>query len=141
MGTRTPVGRIEAVRRFNRFYTRQIGVLQEHLLASPFSLTEARVLYEVAHHDDTTERAPSATDGRQRLLRVTRRGRQAFATLDGQSTRSVRALLLPRADEAQARLIDSMRTIEAILGAQQPTPPYVVRSPRPGDMGWVVQRH
>src|SRR5262245_1559645 len=169
MGTRTPVGRIEAVRRFNRFYTRQIGVLQEHLLASPFSLTEARVLYEVAHYDDTTaralgaalqldagylsrildtfrkrgliERAPSATDGRQRLLRVTRRGRQAFATLDGQSTRSVRALLRPRADEAQARLIDSMRTIEAILGAQQPTPPYVVRSPRPGDMGWVVQRH
>jgi len=170
MPTPTPAARIDTVRRFNRFYTRQIGVLQEHLLASPFSLTEARVLYELARHDDTTaralgtelqldagylsrildtfrtrgllERAPSATDGRQRLLRLTRRGRQAFATIDGQSTRSVRALLRPLADEAQARLIDSMRTIEATLDAQQPTPPaYVLRSPRPGDMGWVVQRH
>jgi DNA-binding MarR family transcriptional regulator/N-acetylglutamate synthase-like GNAT family acetyltransferase len=168
---RTPTaGRIATVRRFNRFYTRQIGVLQEHLLASPFSLTEARVLYELAHHDDTTaralsadlqldagylsrildafrkrgliERAPSATDGRQRLLRLTPSGRQAFATIDGESTRNVRALLRPLTEEAQARLIESMHTIETILDAPQPTPPsYVLRPPQPGDMGWVVQRH
>ncbi len=165
-----PATRIETVRRFNRFYTRQIGVLQEHLLESPFSLTEARVLYELAHHDDTTARtlgadlqldagylsrileafrkrglvarAPSTTDGRQRLVRLTPRGRKAFADLDGDSSRDVRALLRPLAEEAQARLIESMRTIETVLGAPQAArTPYILRAQEPGDMGWVVQRH
>jgi DNA-binding MarR family transcriptional regulator/N-acetylglutamate synthase-like GNAT family acetyltransferase len=168
---RTPTARrIATVRRFNRFYTRQIGVLQEHLLASPFSLTEARVLYELAHHDDTTartlgadlqldagylsrildafrkrgliERAPSATDARQRLLRLTARGRRAFGEIDGTATREVHALIARLPEEAQARLIESMHTIETILDAPQPTrPTYVLRPPQPGDMGWVVQRH
>jgi len=162
--------RIETVRRFNRFYTRQIGVLQEHLLESPFSLTEARVLYELAHHDETTarslgadlqldagylsrileafrkrglvERALSTTDGRQRLVRLTPRGRKAFAGLDGDSSREVRALLRPLAEEAQLRLIESMRTIETVLGAPQAArTPYILRAQEPGDMGWVVQRH
>jgi len=170
MRTSAPAARIETVRRFNRFYTRQIGVLQEHLLESPFSLTEARVLYELAHHDETTarslgadlqldagylsrileafrkrglvERAPSTTDGRQRPVRLTPRGRKAFAGLDGDSSRTVRALLRPLAEESQARLIESMRAIETVLGAPQSTrTPYILRAQEPGDMGWVVQRH
>ena len=170
MRTSAPAARIETVRRFNRFYTRQIGVLQEHLLESPFSLTEARVLYELAHHDETTarslgadlqldagylsrileafrkrglvERAPSTNDGRQRPVRLTPRGRKAFAGLDGDSSRNVRALLRPLAEESQARLVESMRAIETVLGAPQATrTPYILRAQEPGDMGWVVQRH
>jgi len=170
MKTSPPGTRIETVRRFNRFYTRQIGLLQEHLLESPFSLTEARVLYELAHHDETTartlgadlqldagylsrmleafrkrglvERAPSTTDGRQRLVRLTPRGRKAFARIDGDSSRDVRALLRTLAEEAQARLIESMHTIETVLGTPRVTrTPYLLRAQEPGDMGWVVQRH
>ena len=162
--------RIETVRRFNRFYTRQIGVLQEHLLQSPFSLSEARVLYELAHADETTaralgaelkldagyvsrildafrrrglvERTRAATDGRQRLLRLSSRGRNAFATIDGDSSRAAQAFLAPLPEEGQTRLIEAMRTIETILGAPQPArASYLLRPPRPGDMGWVVQRH
>ena len=166
----TMAARVGAMRHFNRFYTRQIGVLQGHLLQSPFSLGQARVLYEVAHQDQTTaralamtlgldagylsrildgfanrgliERTPAATDRRQRLVRLTPRGRKAFREIDGTARREVRGLLRPLPEEAQARLIDAMRTIETILGGPQPTrPSYVLRAPRPGDMGWVVQRH
>lgn len=170
MKTPAPAARVAAIRRFNRFYTRQIGVLQEHLLHSSFSLAEARVLYDVAHTDQTTaralgmalgldagylsrmldgfarrgliERKPSATDGRQRLLRLTTRGRQAFAEIDRTSSRAVGALIQALPEEAQTRLVDSMRTIEAMLGAPPvPRTAYILRPPQPGDMGWVVQRH
>ena len=165
----TLAARVETVRRFNRFYTRQIGVLQEHLLKSPFSLSEARVLYELAHHDETTaralrgelgldagylsrildafskrgliERAPSASDGRQWLLRLSLRGRKAFAAIDRDATQDVRALLRPLPEDAQTRLIEAMRTLETVLAPHPPRPSYVLRSPQPGDMGWVVQRH
>lgn len=162
--------RIEAVRRFNRFYTRQIGALQEHLLKSPFSLTEARVLYELAHHELTTatalgleleldagylsrilrgfekrrllEKQQSKIDGRQSLLRLTDRGQEAFATLNADSRNQVGALLTDLPLEAHSRLIEAMHTIEGLLGAQpEHRVPYILRPHRPGDMGWVVQRH
>jgi DNA-binding MarR family transcriptional regulator/N-acetylglutamate synthase-like GNAT family acetyltransferase len=162
--------RIQAVRRFNRFYTRQIGALQEHLLKSPFSLTEARVLYELAHQDETTatvlgeelgldagylsrllrglqkrgliEKRPSKTDGRQSLLRLTERGQKAFARINTDSSDEVGAMLNELPDDVQSRLVEAMQTIEGLLGAQPlHQVPYILRPPRPGDMGWVVQRH
>lgn len=171
MPTSPIAARVDTIRRFNRFYTRQIGVLQEHLLHSPFSLTEARILYELAHHRETTtarvlgselnvdagylsrildtfrkrgllERATSTNDRRQRLVRLSPPGRKAFATLDADAAEGVRALLQPLAEDAQTRLIEAMRAIESILRTPHPTgTPYVLRAPRPGDMGWVVQRH
>ncbi len=139
--------RVEAVRRFNRFYTKQIGVLQEHLLRSPYSLTEARVLYELAHHEQATatatdlgaalgldagylsrilssfqkqgllERKTSETDGRRSLLRLTPRGRNAFGKIDAASHNDVGAMLRNLPPDAQSRLVAAMHTIEALLGA------------------------
>ncbi len=163
--------RVEAVRHFNRDYTRRIGVLREWLLDSPFSLTQARVLYELAHRETPTAtalgqdlgldagylsrilsafarrglltRQPSKADGRQSLLRLTSRGRQAFAKLDAASARQVRALLQPLAVTDQERLVSAMCTIETLLGGQAAvTAPQVrIRAPRAGDMGWVIHRH
>src|SRR6266571_1835222 len=163
---------IDTVRRFNRFYTKQIGVLQEHLLESPFSLTEARVIYELAHHDHTTARdlgaelgldagylsrmlrgfhrrglvqaKRSTIDGRETLLRLTARGQTAFARLNGESGAEVGAMLRQLPEAAQTRLVNAMQTIEGLLReppAFPPHVPYILRPPRPGDMGWVVQRH
>jgi DNA-binding MarR family transcriptional regulator/GNAT superfamily N-acetyltransferase len=162
--------RVAAVRRFNRLYTRQIGLLHEHLLRSPFSLTEARVIYELAHRAATTAtelggelgldagylsrilrrfrqrslvaRKPSKTDGRQSLLSLTARGRQAFAQLNRASHEDIGALLSQRAVPEQHRLVAAMHTIEGLLGGDPaPGGPYRLRPHRPGDMGWVVQRH
>jgi len=162
--------RVDDVRRFNRFYTRQIGVLHEGLLQSPFSLTEVRVLFELANRRRTTAAEvgkelgldagylsriicnfqqrhlvasePSDTDGRQHDLYLTASGREAFATLNERQNEDVKALLgrLPAAD--QDRLLGAMRTIEALIGDQaEPKSPYLLRTHRPGDMGWVVYRH
>ena len=139
--------RVEAVRHFNRDYTRRIGVLREGLADSPFSLTQARVLYELAHRDQPTAtalgqelgldagylsrilsafarrgllaRRASKTDGRQSLLRLTPRGRQVFAELDAGSAREVRGLIAPLAGGDQRRLVAAMRTIEDLLGARE----------------------
>ncbi len=162
--------RIAAVRRFNRFYTRQIGLLQEGLLRSPFSLTEARVIYELAHHEKTTAteladelgldagylsrmlnrfqkrrllvKQASETDGRQTLLQLTEQGQAAFAKLNADSQGEIEALLNKLSPPNQTRLLTSMHTIEALLGEQpERRMSYVLRPPQPGDMGWVVQRH
>jgi len=162
--------RVAAVRRFNRFYTQRIGVLQDGLLSSPFSLTEVRVLYELAHREQPTaselgrdlgldagylsrilggferrgliERRPSKTDGRQNLLSLTRAGREAFAPLDDRSRSEIRAMLQPLPAPGQRRLIDAMGAIERLLGAPpEPRLPYMLRPHRPGDLGWIVHRH
>ena len=170
MGGAGREARVDAVRRFNRFYTRRIGVLQEGLLQSPFSLAEARVLYELTHRDAPAAaelgrdlgldagylsrilrglrrrglvgRRPSASDGRRSLLGLTRRGRAAFATLDERSRLEVGAMLEALPPGGQGRLVESMGTIERLLGgAPRAAAPYVLRAPHPGDMGWVVHRH
>jgi len=162
--------RVAAVRRFNRFYTKQIGLLHEHLLRSPFSLTAARVLYELAHHATTAatelgrelgldagylsrmlrrfqilgllDRKPSQSDGRQSVLSLTPRGRQAFAKLNRDSHHDIGALLRKLAQPEQQRLVAAMHTIEGLLGAgPEHAAPSVLRRHRAGDMGWVIQRH
>jgi DNA-binding MarR family transcriptional regulator/GNAT superfamily N-acetyltransferase len=158
------------VRRFNRFYTRQIGVLNEHLLKSAFSLTEARVIYELAHREQTTAtalgeelgldtgylsrilqgfqkrgllaRKPSSADGRQTLLALTEKGRGAFAELNARSRDDVGAMLSKLAPAEQDRLLEGMHAVETLLGARpEHAAAYVLRPPRVGDMGWVVHRH
>jgi DNA-binding MarR family transcriptional regulator/N-acetylglutamate synthase-like GNAT family acetyltransferase len=161
--------RVEAVRRFNRFYTRQIGVLHEGLLRSPFSLAEARILYELAHRDRPTAselgkelgldagylsrilrgfeqrgllaREPSATDGRQSLLTLTPAGENAFAPLNARSREEIGAMLHALAPAQQRSLAEAMRVIETLLGAPpERKAPYLLRPHQPGDMGWVVHR-
>jgi DNA-binding MarR family transcriptional regulator/N-acetylglutamate synthase-like GNAT family acetyltransferase len=162
--------RIRDVRGFNRFYTRQIGLLQEGLYQSQFSLTEVRVLYELAHQQKLTaselcqqlgldagylsrmlagfqrrgfiEKERSPADGRQSFLRLTKLGKKVFAPLNRQSHNEV-ASLLGRVDPAgQVRLIAAMTTIQSLLGKPaESNPAYILRSHRPGDMGWIIHRH
>ena len=163
--------RVQAVRRFNRFYTRQIGVLDEHLLRSPLSLGEARVLYEIAHTQtplasDIAEflgldagylsrmlrefvrrglvsRSRSDSDARQAPLSLTRKGAQLFASLDRDSNKQVESLLAGLPGPAQDQLIGSMRFIEKALEARSPGESTMIslRRHRAGDIGWVIQRH
>lgn len=162
--------RVQAVRRFNRFYTRRIGVLHEQLLQSPFSLAEARVMYELAHQERTTaaniadelgldagylsrmlrsfqrrgliSKQRSETDGRRMLLALTARGRVAFARLDARSRDEIAAILGTLSEPEQDRAVEAMRSIEQLLGAGSDHPPdCILRPHQHGDMGWVVQRH
>jgi DNA-binding MarR family transcriptional regulator/ribosomal protein S18 acetylase RimI-like enzyme len=163
-------GQIAAVRAFNRFYTRKLGVLDQHLMQSPFSLSEARVLYELAHREELaakeigTElgldagylsrivqkfdedglitRKPLVSDRRQFQLSLTGKGRQAFAKLDRSSHDEVGAMLAALAPDDRARLTGAMATIERLLGERRGAAPRaMLREPRPGDMGFVVQSH
>ena len=161
---------IAAVRRFNRFYTRQMGLLEDGLLHSPFSLTEVRVLYEIAHRTAPTAGAigeelgldpgylsrllqrlrkaglvsatAAAGDRRQRLLGLTARGSRTFGALDARSSREVAALLGRLTPASRRRLVSSMRQVETTLTPRaEPTMRPALRAPGPGDLGWVVQRH
>lgn len=162
--------RVATVRRFNRFYTKQIGLLRENLWRSPFSLSEARVVYELAHHEQTTatelgeelgmdagylsrivkglkknglvQQQASERDGRQKLLSLTEAGQEAFAGINAASHQEIEAMLNELSEEEQKRLVEAMHTIEGLLGAEEEHKvPYILRPPQPGDMGWVVQRH
>jgi DNA-binding MarR family transcriptional regulator/GNAT superfamily N-acetyltransferase len=161
---------VAAVRAFNRFYTRKLGVLDQQLLKSPFSLSEARVLYELAHREDAAAkeiglelgldpgylsrivqnfeenglitRKPLPADRRQFQLSLTGKGRQAFAKLDRSSHDEIVAMLGQLGEPERAALVNATRTIKHLLepraGAR---PPFLLRSHRPGDIGWVVSRH
>jgi DNA-binding MarR family transcriptional regulator/predicted GNAT family acetyltransferase len=160
--------RIAAIRRFSRFYTTVIGALQEGLLQSRFSLTEARVLFELATRTSTTAsmlgrelgldagylsrilqrfaqerllvRAVSEADRRQSMLTLTDAGRAAFAPLDARSREEIGALLARLPEDAQAEVVGAMARIAALLGSA-PAADCRLRDPRPGDIGWVVARH
>jgi DNA-binding MarR family transcriptional regulator/GNAT superfamily N-acetyltransferase len=165
-----PADRVKAVRSFNRFYTQRIGVLAPYL-GSDFSLTEVRVLYELAHRDQPTatelgrelaldagylsrilrrfesrgwmERSVSPADARQSLLRLTEAGYQVFAPLQQRSRDEAAALLAPLAAPAQHALTEALATVQRLLdpAADRATSGVVLRDPQPGDMGWVVQQH
>ena len=160
---------IAAIRAFNRFYTRKLGVLDQHLGRSPFSLSEARVIYELAHRDDVSAkeignelgldpgylsrivqnfeekglitRRPLPVDRRQYQLSLTAKGRQAFAKLNLSSQNEVAAMLAQLSAGDATRLTQAMATIEAVLEQRQGPPASVVlRSHRVGDMGWVISK-
>jgi DNA-binding MarR family transcriptional regulator/GNAT superfamily N-acetyltransferase len=159
--------RVGVVRRFNRFWTSQIGVLREGYLESRFSLTEVRVLFELARCEETTaselggelgldagylsrllggfekdgliHKRPSEADGRRSLLRLTERGRETFAPLDARSRSDIGAMLGSLSVAEQDRLVGAMSTIEGLL--TEPEGTYLLRPHESGDMGWVVHRH
>ena len=162
--------RVDAVRRFNRFFTRRIGVLREGLLHSRYSLTEARVLFELANREETTAtdlsrelgldpgylsrtlarleeqglvaRVRSERDGRRRLLSLTPDGEEAFSLLDSRSREEVAEMLGGLSEGDQRRLLEAMRTVESIFeDGLKFSEPFVLRAHEPGDMGWVVHRH
>lgn len=168
----TPVAedRVQAVRQFSRFYTKRIGVLQEKLLGSEFSLTEVRVLYELAHRERCTAsqicddlgldagylsrilrhfvslklivKERSRADARHFGLQLTRKGREIFASLDRQSTQQVAEILTPLPENRQKRLVSALRDAENALSDEaKHSSELTLRTHRPGDMGWVIHRH
>ena len=159
--THTSTLDVSHVRSFNRFYTRQIGVLQEGLLRSPFSLTEVRVLYELAHRSGLTAgalcgelgldpgylsrtlsvferrglivRKSSKVDGRQSLLRLTAKGRRVFAPLEARSNQQVAGMLAKLARPQRKRLVDAMHDVEDLLGDD--------KGSRPADVAYLLRPH
>ncbi|MFD0691726.1 bifunctional helix-turn-helix transcriptional regulator/GNAT family N-acetyltransferase [Actinomadura fibrosa] len=160
---------IATVRAFNRFYTGVIGVLGDGLVRTPYSLTEARVIFELAQRADTgvlelrralgldagylsrmlarfaadglVVRERSADDARRQIVRLTPRGREVFAMLDERSRADIRELLDGLPGEDRTRLLTAMRTIQDVLDGRPRRDEVVLRPLRPGDLGWVVQRN
>jgi DNA-binding MarR family transcriptional regulator/N-acetylglutamate synthase-like GNAT family acetyltransferase len=162
--------RIAAFRRFNRFYTQKIGVLDNGYLQSEFSVGEARVLYELAHSEGTTasaisaslaldmgylsrilakledqqliRRVPAEQDARQRRIQVTPKGKKAMSTLDSRSQEQAGSLLAELSDPQQANVLQAMSHIQAALGDfQSANEPYLIRTHRTGDLSWIAYRH
>lgn len=169
MNSVVPPERVAAVRGFNRFYTNLIGVVSEGLLETPYSLTEARVIFELAQGDlsevavlrrsldldggylsrilsrfeadGLIRRERSAGDGRRQVAGLTDRGREVFRDLDGRSGDQIGQILAGLPEEEQRRLVGAMEAIEGVLGERRRPAVYVLRAFGPGDFGWVIQRH
>lgn len=162
--------RVAVVRRFNRFITRKLGVLREGLLHSPYSLTESRVLFEMANQRDMIasdlskqlgldagylsrildrleqqgliQKVRSEIDARQRFLHLTPAGEQAFALLDNRSRDEISEMLANLSEQNQIQLLQAMQTVERLLGSElKYAEPYILRQHEPGDMGWVTHLH
>lgn len=161
--------RVAAVRAFNRFYTARIGVLRDGLLRTPHSLTEARVLYELGQREVTevadlrremdidagflsrllarlqreglVARERSDNDARRQRVRLTDEGRAAFDELDRRSADEIGAVLEALSEDDQQRLVGAMDAVRDVLTQTSSAAGFVVRAPRPGDLGWIVQRH
>lgn len=163
--------RVAQVRAFNRFFTRQIGVLNERLLRSDFTLTEMRILYELAQGDQQqailcrdlgldrgylsrivskfeaaglVDKVAPSTDGRVKLLHLTAHGQSVYAPLERRSSDDIGALLARFQESDQRRLLDAMRVIHDVLGqdgAPAGEPVLTLRAHRPGDMDWITRRH
>ena len=162
--------RIAAVRRFNRFYARRLGVPREGMPHTPCSLAESRIIDEIANREhviaadlakdlgldpgylgrilDRLEQKglirkdPSPSDGRQRLLRLTPEGEKVFSLLDQRTKDEIGEMLGRLSGRDQSRLIQAMNTIEQLLGeGSNDSEPYVLRQHEPGDMGWIIHMH
>jgi len=162
-------GVVDDVRGFNRFYTRVLGLLRPDLAGSAFGLTEARVLFELAHRDDVAvselrreldldagylsrilsgftasglaAREKSAADGRRQVVRLTDEGRRAFDELDRLQAGAIDTLLAPLDDGQRTQLVGAMGQIRRMLSSEARQAGLVLRPPQPGDLGWVVERH
>lgn len=161
---------MKTIREFNRYYTRKIGVLNEGLLDSPFTLTEARLLFEIGSHEDITaaalgeqlgldagylsrtlnaleaqkliQKRPSQEDRRQRLINLTEDGERAFALLDSRSNDEIAAMINDLNPEQVGKLTGAMTTIEHILDpGDEKNGMVFIRHNQAGDMGWVIQQH
>ena len=161
---------VDAVRRFNRFYTRRVGALRAGLLGSPYPLPEARLVYEIGQRRECTaselaadldldagylsrllqglkrrgllSAKRSAQDARASMLSLTLKGRKAHALLDSRSREEVAAMLGGLPGGARERLVGAMQTVESLLDTKSPSPSVIsLRAHRPGDIGWVVARH
>lgn len=169
MNLAVPSERVDAVRAFNRFYTNLIGVVSEGLLKTPYSLTEARVIFELSQGDlsevavlrrsldldagylsrilsrfeadGLIRRERSAGDARRQVAVLTDRGREVFSELDARSGDQIGRILSGLPEEEQRRLVGAMDAIQGILGERRRPAVYVLRAFGPGDFGWVVQRH
>jgi DNA-binding MarR family transcriptional regulator/N-acetylglutamate synthase-like GNAT family acetyltransferase len=161
---------VAAIRRFSRFYTQKIGVLEEKVYDRPLSLTEARVLYELANREEVTaselandlgfdpgylsrilsrfekrrllRRSLRSDDRRKSILALTQKGTQEFARIDKRSNDQIAMMISGLSPSDEQRIVSSMQTIESLLGARPSrNPPFLLRPPAAGDYGWVVQRH
>jgi DNA-binding MarR family transcriptional regulator/GNAT superfamily N-acetyltransferase len=160
---------VAAVRAFNRFYTPRVGVLGPRYLGTPHTLAEARVLFELGQAErlevgelrrrmaidaghlsrvlarldrqGLVARERSPYDGRRRLARLTGAGAEAFAALDRRATEDAAGRLSPLGDAERRRLVGALGEVRRLLDAAEPAPEVVLRAPRPGDLGWIVQRH
>jgi DNA-binding MarR family transcriptional regulator/N-acetylglutamate synthase-like GNAT family acetyltransferase len=157
------------VREFNRFYTQHLGILQRGILGTRFSLSEARILYELAQADGLTaseladktgldsgylsralsgfeaegllDRKRSTRDGRQRPLHLTRSGRREFEKLDKRSQQQVEEMLRALSPSQRETAVRSMRVIKELISGHSPNALFILRDPRPGDFGWIIARH
>jgi DNA-binding MarR family transcriptional regulator/GNAT superfamily N-acetyltransferase len=160
---------VAAVRRFNRFYTRAIGVLERSYMGGPYTLAENRVLYEIAHgagvtpsaiaqaldldagylsrmlgrleRDGLVARARSPSDGRSVTLKLTPQGEAFFASLNARTVERVEAMIGDLSSPQKAELAGALDTAQALLAPQAAKPPIVLRAHAVGDMGWVTERH
>jgi DNA-binding MarR family transcriptional regulator/N-acetylglutamate synthase-like GNAT family acetyltransferase len=163
------ISTISAIRHFNRFYTQKIGVLEEKVYDRPWSLTEARVLYELASRADITaaqlatdlaldpgylsrvlsrfetrkllRRATRSDDRRKSVLTLTEKGKQEFARIDKQSSDQIAEMIEELSPAHQQQIVTSMQAIESLLEPSSRGEAYILRPPNPGDYGWVIQRH
>jgi DNA-binding MarR family transcriptional regulator/GNAT superfamily N-acetyltransferase len=160
---------IDAVRHFNRFYTRQIGVLKPGMVGSTYTLPEARVIYALGRDGESTATAigkelsldlgylsrllqslrrrgllqakRAAHDARQQHLTLTDKGRKAFTLIDSRSRDEMAQMLAPLKTGQRGKLVSAMRTVESLLNAGSAPGEIALREHRPGDMGWVTERH
>ncbi len=165
----TDTGEVGTVRAFNRFWTSRIGLLDAGVLDTPYSLTEARVIFELAQHeqqdlvdlrrildidsgylsrimgrfraDGLVAVRLSADDARRQVVQLSARGRQVFDDLNRRSAAQIGALLESLSTEDRRRVVAAMATISQVFTGGTGSRPYVIRPLRPGDLGWVVQRH
>ncbi len=162
-------GTVAQVRQFNRFYTRVIGALESGILGTPYSLTEARVLFELAHRDELgaselrallgidagylsrilrrfsadglVVREAARGDGRRQVVRLTERGRAAYARIDDEPVRATEQLLDPLDEDGRRRRVAAMDRIRRALGDAPLPRTVVLRGPGPGELGWIISRH